>query len=79
MAYWARTLPAIVTRGANERTQYDPSPATMRPCHQEVCSILRFQSSEAFQSSRTSWSSKIIAVGTHESNHRLAGSVQASW
>ena len=45
-------------------TQYDASPATMRPCHHEVASIFRFQSSEAFQSSRMSWSSKIMALGS---------------
>jgi hypothetical protein len=31
-----------------------------------------------FQSSRMSWSSKIIALGSVESSQRLAGSVQAS-
>ncbi len=50
----------------------------MRPCHHDVASIFFFQSSEAFQSSRTSWSSKIMALGTVDSSQRLASSDQAS-
>ena len=50
----------------------------MRSCHHAVASISRFQSSEVFQSSRMSWSSKIIALGTVESSQRFAGSVHAS-
>ena len=36
------------------------------------------QAAEVFQSSRTSWSSKIIDTGTVESTHRTTGSAQAS-
>ena len=50
----------------------------MRPCHHVVASIFRFQSSEAFQSSRMSWSSKIMALGSVDRSHRLAGSDHAS-
>ena len=50
----------------------------MRPCHHDVASISRRQSIEVFQSSRMSWSSKIIALGTVDSSHRLAGSDHAS-
>ena len=50
----------------------------MRPCHHEVASISRRHSSEVFQSSRMSWSSKIIALGTVESSQRFAGSDHAS-
>ena len=59
-------------------TQYDASPATTRPCHHDVVSIDSFHVCEVFQSSRMSWSSKIIAVGTVESSQRLAGSDHAS-
>ena len=37
------------------------------------------QSRDVFQSSWTSWSSKIIAVGTVDSSQRTAGSVHESW
>ena len=50
----------------------------MRPCHQEVASISSFQAREVFQSSRMSWSSKIIALGSVESSQRLTGSDHAS-
>ena len=36
------------------------------------------QSHEMFQSSITSWSSKIIALGTVESSQRMSGSLHAS-
>ena len=49
----------------------------MRSCHQEVASISSFHAREVFQSSRMSWSSKIIALGSVESSQRLAGSDQA--
>jgi hypothetical protein len=39
-------------------------------CSRQVC--------EVFQSSRTSWSSKIIAVGTVESSQRSSRSVHDS-
>ncbi len=34
---------------------------------------------EVFQSSRTSWSSKIIEDGTTDSSQRISGSPQVSW
>jgi hypothetical protein len=37
-----------------------------------------FQVQLVFQSSRMSWSSKIIALGSVDSSHLLAGSSQAS-
>jgi hypothetical protein len=43
-----------------------------------VAAICWRQVQLVFQSSRMSWSSKIIAVGTVESSHRLPGSLQAS-
>jgi hypothetical protein len=42
-----------------------------------VASISLFQLSEAFQSSRMSWSSKIMALGKVDSSHLFAGSDQA--
>ena len=50
----------------------------MRSSHHDVVRIWRTQVSEMFQSSLTSWSSKIIAVGTVESSHLVTGSLQAS-
>ena len=44
-----------------------------------VACISRRQSREVFQSSRTSWSSKIIDVGTVDSSQRTSGSLQDSW
>nr|WP_246074567.1 hypothetical protein [Marihabitans asiaticum] len=77
-------LPDVVVRalGGGEVAQvlvdqYDESPATIRSCHHEVASICRRQASEVFQSSRTSWSSKIITLGSVESSQRVAGSRQA--
>ena len=49
-----------------------------RSCHQSVASISWRQLQLVFQSSRRSWSSKIIAVGTVESSQRIAGSDHAS-
>jgi hypothetical protein len=40
--------------------------------------MCRCQVIEVFQSSRMSWSSKIIAVGNVDSSHRIGPSVQAS-
>jgi hypothetical protein len=51
---------------------------TMRSSHQDVRRIWRTQVSEVFQSSFTSWSSKIMADGTVESNHLVTGSLHAS-
>src|SRR3954469_7285386 len=59
-------------------TQYEASPPSMRSCHQDVPFMSVRHSCEVFQSSRTSWSSKIIDVGTVESSQRTAGSHQAS-
>ena len=50
----------------------------IRSCHHDVASISSFHDCEVFQSSRTSWSSKIIALGTVDSSQRFAGSVHAS-
>jgi hypothetical protein len=50
----------------------------MRRSHQPVPRIVRTQSRDVFQSSWTSWSSKIIAVGTVENIQRIVGSLQAS-
>ena len=55
-------------------TQYDDSPPTIRSCHQLVDSMSTRQAWEVFQSSRMSWSSKIIALGTVESSQRMSGS-----
>ena len=46
----------------------------MRSCHQFVACMSRRQAFEVFQSSRTSWSSKIIEVGTVDSSQRTSGS-----
>ena len=50
----------------------------MCSCHQSCARISSTQASEMFQSSLTSWSSKIIAVETVESSQRIAGSLQDS-
>ena len=50
----------------------------MRSSHHPVARICATQSREVFQSSMTSWSSKIIAVGTVDSSQRTAGSHHAS-
>jgi len=47
--------------------------------HQLVCSCSSRQVCEVFQSSRTSWSSKIIEVGTVDISQRVSGVVHASW
>ena len=46
--------------------------------HQSVACISSSQAAEMFQSSCTSWSSKIIDVDTVENSQRIAGSVQLS-
>ena len=46
----------------------------IRASHHGSWRISRTHSAEMFQSSLTSWSSKIIAVGTVESNQRISGS-----
>ena len=51
---------------------------TTRLSHQSVARISASHSADVFQSSITSWSSKIIADGTVESSHRIGGSIQAS-
>jgi hypothetical protein len=51
---------------------------TIRSCHHEVASISCFHLAEVFQSSRMSWSSKIIELGSVDSSQRFAGSVHAS-
>ena len=51
----------------------------MRSSHHELARISRTQASEMFQSSCTSWSSKIIVLGTVASSQRMSGSLQASW
>jgi hypothetical protein len=50
----------------------------MRSSHHDVRRIWRTQVPEVFQSSFTSWSSKIMADGTVESSHRVTGSLHAS-
>ena len=50
----------------------------MRSCHQVVVRICWRHDHEVFQSSRMSWSSKIIADGTVESTHRMTWSLHAS-
>ena len=50
----------------------------MRSSHHGVVRIWRTQVSDMFQSSLTSWSSKIIVVGTVERSHLVTGSLQAS-
>ena len=49
-------------------------PPSMRRSHQPVPRIIWTQSIDVFQSSWTSWSSKIIAEGTVESSQRIVGS-----
>ena len=51
----------------------------MRSSHQSFARISRSHVPDVFQSSCTSWSSKIIAVGRTASSRRSAGSPQASW
>jgi hypothetical protein len=51
----------------------------MRSSHQPCARALATQSRDVFQSSMTSWSSKIIAEGTVESSQRTAGSLHESW
>ncbi len=46
--------------------------------HQSVARMSSSHFSETFQSSCTSWSSKIIEDGTVESSQRIAGSDQLS-
>ena len=46
----------------------------MRSSHHPSARWARTQSRDVFQSSMTSWSSKIIAVGIVESSQRTAGS-----
>ena len=48
----------------------------MRSSHQLVSRISSSHSRLVFQSSMTSWSSKIIALGTVDSSQRIAGSLQ---
>jgi hypothetical protein len=50
----------------------------MRSSHQDFARIWRTHAPEVFQSSWTSWSSKIMAEGTVESSHLMAGFFQAS-
>ena len=50
----------------------------IRSGHQGLAAYSRRHAAEVFQSSCTSWSSKIIAVGTTESSQRTDGSVHAS-
>jgi hypothetical protein len=51
----------------------------MRSSHHPCPRAFATQSRDVFQSSMTSWSSKIIAVGTVDSSQRTAGSLQESW
>ena len=53
------------------------APVTRRS-HHEVARMVATHSADVFQSSMTSWSSKIIAVGTVESSQRIGGSLHAS-
>ena len=50
----------------------------IRSRHHGCLRIWRTQTSEVFQSSWTSWSSKIIVVGTVDSSQRMSGVRQAS-
>jgi hypothetical protein len=50
----------------------------MRLPHHGCAVKARRQAAEVFQSSWTSWSSKIMMVGTTEKSQRTAGSVHAS-
>ena len=72
-----RGRPARGSPGAG-RSSTTPSPPTIRSCHQGFRSIFCFHDQLVFQSSRMSWSSKIIALGSVESSQRFAGSLQAS-
>ena len=49
-----------------------------RSSHQGFARICAIHASEMFQSSWTSWSSKIIALETVDSSQRSAGSLQLS-
>ena len=51
---------------------------TIRSSHQGFSRISCTQASEMFQSSWTSWSSKIMVLGTVESSQRMSGSLQDS-
>ncbi len=51
----------------------------MRSSHHDVACISRRHSCEVFQSSRMSWSSKIIELGSVDSSHRTSGSAHDSW
>ena len=51
---------------------------TTRRSHQSCRRISSTHASDVFQSSTTSWSSKIIADGTVDSSQRIGGSVHAS-
>jgi hypothetical protein len=51
----------------------------IRPGHHGRRSIRARQAAEVFQSSTTSWSSKIITDGTVDSSQRTSGSAQLSW
>ena len=53
-------------------------PPVTRWSHQSVARTASTHACDVFQSSITSWSSKIIAEGTVESSQRIGGSVQAS-
>ena len=50
----------------------------MRSFHHDVARISLTHASEMFQSSCTSWSSKIIVLGTVASSQRMSGSLQDS-
>ena len=50
----------------------------IRSCHHFFPRMSETHEREMFQSSWTSWSSKIIEVETVESSQRIAGSDQAS-
>jgi hypothetical protein len=50
----------------------------MRASHHEHDRASRSHSHEMFQSSMTSWSSKIITLGTVASSQRMSGSVHDS-
>src|SRR5215211_3577134 len=50
----------------------------MRSSHHGLLRIFSTQASEVFQSSWTSWSSKIMAEGTVDKSHLIVGSFQES-
>ncbi len=52
---------------------------TTRSSHHGLARICAIHAAEMFQSSWTSWSSKIIALETVDSSQRSAGSDQLSW